>query len=358
MAGATTTSFSAEQNEKIKKLAHDYQEIKQQIGKRIVGLDPVIELILISIFSGSHSLLVGVPGLAKTLLVSSMASLLELKMNRIQFTPDLMPSDITGAEVILLNSETGQREFKFLPGPIFAHLILADEINRTPPKTQSALIEAMEEKQISSLGRTFQLEKPFIVLATLNPIEMEGTYPLPAAQLDRFLFRIPLDYPNKENEYQILLLTTSLQSAQLQPILSRQSILDYIELSRKIVIDDRTLDYAVQLIRRTRPEEKDTLPLIREYIQWGVGTRACQGLILGAKTRAMLYGRTSVTTDDIRSLILPVLGHRLILNYQAEVDGITVDHLIQDLVNQVPCFDWTPPKIHKKRSFWKFGSKV
>ncbi|MEK7485101.1 MAG: MoxR family ATPase [Planctomycetota bacterium] len=358
MGAVTTASFSVEQNEKIKKLASDYNEIKQQIGKRIVGLDPVIELILISIFSGSHSLLVGVPGLAKTLLVSTMASLLELKMSRIQFTPDLMPSDITGAEVILMNSETGQREFKFLPGPIFAHMILADEINRTPPKTQSALIEAMEEKQISSLGRTLKLEPPFVVLATLNPIEMEGTYSLPAAQLDRFLFRIPLDYPTRENEYQILIMTTSLQSVQLKPILTRQEILDYIELSRKISIEDRVMDYAVQLIRNTRPDEKQVIPLIREYVQWGVGTRACQGLILGAKTRAMLYGRTTVTTEDIRSLILPVLGHRMILNYQAEVDGITVEYLIQDLLQKVPCFNWAPPKTKKKRSFWKFGSKV
>lgn len=348
---------ASEINEQIRQLANDYQAIKKQLSKQIVGLDAVIELILISIFSGSHSLLIGVPGLAKTLLVSTVAQLLELKMSRIQFTPDLMPSDITGAEVILLNQETGEREFKFLPGPIFANLILADEINRTPPKTQSALIEAMEEKQISSLGRTFHLEPPFLVLATLNPIEMEGTYSLPAAQLDRFLFRIPLDYPSQDDEYKILLLTTSIRKPQFQPILTRQRILDYIQMAKHITIEDRVTDYAVRLTRQTRPDAKNPLPLVQEYVQWGVGTRACQGLILAAKTRAMLHGRTSVQTEDLRELLFPVLSHRIILNYQAEVDGVTMSQIIDTLLSSVPCFDWTPKKKKGKKRFKLFGTQ-
>jgi MoxR-like ATPase len=307
---------------------------------------------MISILSGSHSLLIGVPGLAKTLLVSTLAELLDLKMSRIQFTPDLMPSDITGAEVISENHWTGEREFRFLPGPIFAHLILADEINRTPPKTQSALMEAMEEKQISSLGKTFRLEPPFLVLATLNPIEMEGTYPLPAAQLDRFLFRLNLEYPSLEDEYKILLLTTSFHPTQLKPVLTRPEILDYIRLAKQIPIEEKLIDYTVQLIRRTRPEEPDVWPFIREYVQWGVGTRACQGLILGAKTRAMLQGRMEVSSEDIRALLPSVLAHRIIPNYQAEVDGIKVNQLVQQILEQTPCFDWAPPS--KKKRFWIF----
>jgi MoxR-like ATPase len=321
---------------KIEKLGKTAETIRQELRKKIVGLDDVIDQLLMALFAGGHCLLVGVPGLAKTLLISSLAEILSLKFKRIQFTPDLMPSDITGTEVITQDTRTGERRFVFAPGPLFAHLVLADEINRTPPKTQAALMEAMEERQVTSAGKKYELEAPFYVLATQNPIEQEGTYPLPVAQLDRFMFEVRLGYPGWDDEFKIATMTTSGYKAKLEPLITREEILDLSSLVRKIPVEEPVLQYATRLARATRTAEKGAADFVKDVLNWGVGPRGGQYLLLGAKARSMLQGRHLATIEDVRAVAHPVLRHRLIPSYQAEAEGISTDKIVDRLLESVP----------------------
>ena len=321
------------------RLTDGYAAIRKELGKQIVGMDRVIEELMICIFSRGHCLLVGVPGLAKTLLVSSLAETLSLSFARIQFTPDLMPADITGTEVIQEDRGSGERSFKFLRGPIFANVILADEINRTPPKTQAALLEAMQEHQVTAGGEKYPLDEPFFVLATENPIEQEGTYPLPEAQLDRFMFNVKVDYPSKDEEIDIMKLTTSTTVPQLGDVLSKTEILDLQETVRRVPVADPVLQYAVRLIRATRLDSDEAPAFVKESLAWGAGPRATQNLILGGKARALLKGRFYVSSEDIRAVAHPVLRHRLITNYSAEAEGITTDTLIDRLLETIRADD-------------------
>ncbi len=302
-------------------------ELLNEIKKAIYGQDDIIKQVLISIFSQGHCLLIGVPGLAKTLLVNTIANVLGLDYNRIQFTPDLMPSDIIGTEIL-----DRDKEFKFLKGPIFANIILADEINRTPPKTQSALLEAMQEKSVTASGNHFVLDKPFFVLATQNPIEQEGTYPLPEAQLDRFMFSLWLDYPKFDDELTIVRNTTSSFNVELKTIISKEEILDFQNIIRKIPVNDNVLKYAVGLASKTRPGTEHAPAVTNNYLKWGAGPRASQYLILGAKTHAALNGRYSPDIEDIKAVAIPILRHRIIKNYKAEAENISVDHIISQLL--------------------------
>ncbi len=313
--------------EAIDSLKNVYSTLKQEIHKKIIGQDAIIDDVLISIFSKRHCLLVGVPGLAKTLLVTSVAQVLGLKNNRIQFTPDLMPSDITGSEI--LNSE---RKFQFIPGPLFTNFLLADEINRTPPKTQAALLEAMQEHAVTVAGHRYVLEEPFFVLATQNPIEQEGTYPLPEAQLDRFMFNIKLDYPTIDEEIDIVKATTGNADITLQSILSAEEIIAYQQIIRKIPVNDAVIRYAVELVAKTRKENPQNT-LAQEYLSWGAGPRASQNLIIGAKTHAAINGKYSPDIEDVKKVALPILRHRIVKNYKAEADGISVDEIITKLMN-------------------------
>ncbi|MEE8105688.1 MAG: MoxR family ATPase [Planctomycetota bacterium] len=317
------------------KLVEAHRVIRAELAKQIVGMDQVIDEVLISIFARGHCLLVGVPGLAKTLLVSTLARTLSLSFTRIQFTPDLMPADITGTEVIQEDKATGQRSFKFLPGPIFANIVLADEINRTPPKTQAALLESMQEHQVTVGGEKHVLEEPFFVLATENPIEQEGTYPLPEAQQDRFMFNVKVEYPSLEEELDIMKLTTTNVTPDVTAVLGGAEILELQETVRRVPVADPVLRYAVDLVRASRVESPDAPDFIKEHISWGAGPRATQYLILGGKARALLEGRFYVSTEDIRAVALPVLRHRLIPNYSAEAEGITSDHIIDRLLETV-----------------------
>ena len=301
--------------------------LKQEISKVIVGQEDVIDQVLISIFSNGHCLLVGVPGLAKTLLVNSISEVLGVSFNRIQFTPDLMPSDIIGTEIL---DET--RNFKFVKGPLFANVILADEINRTPPKTQAALLEAMQERSVTAAGHTYQLPSPFFVLATQNPIEQEGTYPLPEAQLDRFMFNIWLDYPKYEEELNVVKRTTTGANTQLQNVLTAEEIIKYQELIRKIPVADNVYEYAVKLAASTRPDTPNAGPHVNEFVNWGAGPRASQYLIIGAKTHAALNGKFSPDIENVRAVANPILRHRIVRNYKAEAEGITVEDIIAGLV--------------------------
>jgi MoxR-like ATPase len=319
----------------IDQLAHAYDTIKSEISKVIVGQNEIIEQLLISLFAKGHCLLIGVPGLAKTLLIKSLGDVLDLHFSRIQFTPDLMPSDITGTEIIEEDQTTGKRVFRFIKGPIFANLILADEINRTPPKTQSALLESMQEYKVTAAGETYPLSLPFFVLATQNPIEQEGTYPLPEAQLDRFMFSLWLNYPSVEEEKQIVKWTTGLQNTGLEHALTGESICKYQELVRKIPVADNVVDYAVDLVTATRPGTDNIHAYIKEWIRWGAGPRASQYLILAAKVRAALMGKMTPDIEDIRYLALPVLRHRLILSYNAEAESVKVDDVILKLLNDI-----------------------
>ncbi len=312
--------------EAVDALASSYQQLKDEIAKVIVGQDEVVRAVIISLFSNGHSLLVGVPGLAKTLLVSTIADVLDLDFKRIQFTPDLMPSDITGSEVL---DET--RHFKFNPGPLFSNIVLADEINRTPPKTQAALLEAMQEKSVTISGVRHLLPKPFFVLATQNPIEQEGTYPLPEAQLDRFMFNIPLDYPSYEEEINIVKGTTTIQNYDLQHVVTGDQILFFQNLIRKIPIADNVLEYAVKLASSTRPSTKLSPDLVNQYIEWGAGPRASQYLVLGAKCHAAINGKYSPDLADVQAIAKFVLRHRVVRNYKAEAEGITEEHIIENL---------------------------
>ena len=309
------------------------ENILNQLKKRIIGQDEVIEQLLIALFSQGHCLLVGVPGLAKTLLISTFAQILELPFNRIQFTPDLMPSDIIGTDIIE-EGEGGKRAFRFINGPVFANIVLADEINRTPPKTQAALLQAMQEYQVTAGGRTYTLERPFFVLATQNPIEQEGTYPLPEAQLDRFMFHITLDYPDKASEKEIVMTTTAAYEPEIEPVITGEEVLRIQQVVRKVPIAEAIVDYAVELNRQTRPTS-ETPDFIQDWVQWGAGPRASQYLVLGAKARAILHGRYHVSYEDIKAVAVPVLRHRILTNFNAEADGITSLDIINRLLEQV-----------------------
>ena len=303
-----------------------YETLKQEISKVIVGQDAVIEQILISIFSGGHSLLVGVPGLAKTLMVNTISKALGLDFKRIQFTPDLMPSDILGSEIL-----DTDRQFKFIKGPIFSNIILADEINRTPPKTQAALLEAMQERSVTIAGHHYKLNSPYFVLATQNPIEQEGTYPLPEAQLDRFMFSINLTYPSFEEEVQVVKLTTVSTSSEVEVVFSASEILEFQALIRKIPVADNVIEYAVKMVGKTRPDASSTIPIIKQYVDWGAGPRASQNLILAAKTYAVINGKLSPDIEDVQAVAISILRHRIIKNYKAEADGVSVESIIENL---------------------------
>jgi len=303
-----------------------------EIAKSIIGQKNVLNHILIALLCKGHTLIVGVPGLAKTLMIKSMADLLDLSFSRIQFTPDLMPSDITGTEVIEEDQTTGKRSFRFFKGPVFGNIILADEINRTPPKTQAALLEAMQEHKVTAAGNTYDLEEPFFVLATQNPIEQEGTYPLPEAQLDRFMFNILIDYPTHEDEVSIVKVTTAHKESKLNQVISREEILKFQDLVRRVPVADNVIEYAVNLVSATRPGE-NAQDFINEWVDWGAGPRASQFLILGAKAKAILDGRPTPDIDDVKSLSLPVLRHRVLPNFNAEAEGVSVDDIISKLIN-------------------------
>jgi len=322
--------------EAIRRLHAAYARIRDEVSKAIIGQDAVIEQVLIAIFSRAHALLVGVPGLAKTLLVSSLAQALELTFKRIQFTPDLMPSDITGTEILQEDPESGRRLFKYLPGPVFSNVILADEINRTPPKTQAALLESMQERQVTSGGVRHALPDPFFVLATQNPIEQEGTYPLPEAQLDRFMFEVRVDYPSRAEEIEIMKVTTTLFTPALSAVLSGEEIIKLQEIVRKVPVAEHVYEYVADLVRSTRPRDETALPWIKEWVQWGAGPRACQYLILGAKARAILHGRYHVTTEDVVRVAPPVLRHRVLINFNAEAEGMTSDDIVARLLKETP----------------------
>ena len=320
----------------VKELNDAYRSIRGELGKIIVGQDNVIEELLIAIFARGHCMLEGVPGLAKTLMISTLAESLSLKFNRIQFTPDLMPSDITGTEVIQEDKTTGNRDFKFIPGPLFAKVVLADEINRTPPKTQAALLEAMQEHRVTTGGVRRRLDPPFFVLATQNPIEQEGTYPLPEAQLDRFMFKIFVDYPSENEEFEIVRRTTQPTDLKLTKNLNAEQILQLQEIVRRVPVADHVIRYAMKLVRLTRVTKGETPDFINKNVSWGAGPRATQYLILGGKARAVLYGRYYVSTEDIAAVALPVLRHRIVTNFNAEAEGINSDKIIQEMLKFVP----------------------
>lgn len=304
-----------------------YTILTKEVGKVIIGQNEVLKDVLIAIFSGGHVLLVGVPGLAKTLLVNSISSALGLKYNRIQFTPDLMPSDIIGSEIL-----NESRKFEFIKGPIFANIILADEINRTPPKTQSALLEAMQEKSVTAAGQTLKLDRPFFVLATQNPIEQEGTYPLPEAQLDRFMFNIWVDYPSFDEEMEVVKMTTSENNAVINSVLSAEEILYYQQLVKRVPIADNVLKYAVTLTAKTRPNGEYATDVVKKYVAWGAGPRASQYLVLGAKTHALINGKFAPDIEDVKAVAMPILRHRIVPNYKAEAEGYNVERIISELL--------------------------
>lgn len=304
-----------------------YKELNTEISKVIVGQDEVVKDVLISIFSKGHCLLIGVPGLAKTLLVNTIADVLGLSYNRIQFTPDLMPSDIIGSEIL-----GEDRNFKFIKGPLFANIILADEINRTPPKTQAALLEAMQERSITTAGKRYELGNPFFVLATQNPIEQEGTYPLPEAQLDRFMFNVWLDYPKFEDELQVVKNTTTNRQIQLKKVLTTEEIIYYQELVRKIPVNDHVMEFAVKLSSKTRPGTAHAAEISNKYLSWGAGPRASQFLVIGAKCHALIKGKYSPDIEDVKAVAAAILRHRIVRNYKAEAEGVTVDKIIEELV--------------------------
>lgn len=310
------------------------QELKAELGKVIVGQEEVVDQLLITLFANAHCYMVGLPGLAKTLMISSLAKVLDLSFKRIQFTPDLMPSDITGTDILQEDEESGQRKLVFRRGPIFANIVLADEINRTPPKTQAALLEAMQERQVTAGRHTLKLDPPFFVLATQNPIEQEGTYPLPEAQLDRFMFSIKVNYPKADEELAILKSTTSGMKTDLKPILDKEELLQLQDLVRRVPVSDHVFKYALDFVRKTRPTDPEAPPFIRECLEVGAGPRAGQNLILGAKARALIEGRPYATCDDVQAMALPVLRHRIATNFNAEAEGIDADQVIQRLMQE------------------------
>jgi len=331
-----SVSESADPESAAREVNAAYAQITAEVHKVIVGQDQVIDELLIVILCGGHALVVGVPGLAKTLLISTVAKTLSLGFSRIQFTPDLMPSDMTGTEVIEEDKSTGARELRFVKGPIFSNVILADEINRTPPKTQAALLEAMQERQVTAGGVRHVLPKPFFVLATQNPIEQEGTYPLPEAQLDRFMFHINIDYPTEEQELQIVQQTTTVTDIQVTSVISREQILRLQDLVRQVPVADHVVRYAVRIARLTRVRGESKKPAaVENYVSWGAGPRASQYLILGAKAKAILSGASHVMPEHIRDVALPVMRHRIVTNFNAEADGVTTDDIVNDLLREV-----------------------
>ena len=320
----------------VQQLNAAFQRITSELSKVIVGQQQVIEELLIALFARGHCLLVGVPGLAKTLMIRSLASTLSLKFNRIQFTPDLMPSDITGTDVIQEDKRTGQRELRFLPGPVFANVILADEINRTPPKTQAALLEAMQEHQVTVGGQRHSLSEPFFVLATQNPIEHEGTYPLPEAQLDRFMFHVQVGYPSEDEELEIVRRTTAEDQQPAAVTLDAEQILELTRIVRRVPIADHTARYALQLARMTRANQPGVPDFVRDYVMWGAGPRASQYMVLGSKARAVLQGRYYASLEDIRAVAAPVLRHRIKTNFNADAEGISSDDIVRRLLDTIP----------------------
>ncbi|MDA0837549.1 MAG: MoxR family ATPase [Planctomycetota bacterium] len=313
-----------------------YNNLRKQVGRVIVGQDEVIELLLISLFSRGHCILEGVPGLAKTLMVSTLARCLSLEFTRVQFTPDMMPADITGTEVIAENKATGDREFRFLRGPIFSNVILADEINRTPPKTQAALLEAMQERQVTIGGKRHALDNPFLVLATQNPIEQEGTYPLPEAQQDRFMFKVFVSYPSFDEEFSVARRTTSTEHSEVDRVLSGEEIIKLQDFVRQVPISDHVVRYVLSIVRQTRIGEVGVPEFVTEWLSWGAGPRAVQYLILGGKARALLHGRSFVSTEDIQALARPVLRHRIVTNFSAQSEGITPDKVVERILEETP----------------------
>ncbi len=320
----------------VEEIAHARQQILSEIHKRVIGQDVVIDHLLTALFARGHCLFVGVPGLAKTLLISTLAETLSLEFRRIQFTPDLMPSDITGTEVLEEDHTTGRRSFRFIKGPLFANIILADEINRTPPKTQAALLQSMQEYKVTAGGTTYSLDLPFSVFATQNPIEQEGTYPLPEAQLDRFMFQVDVGYPSESEEEQIVRQQTSDYKAVLQPVLNPERILALQELVLRVPVANHVIKYAVALCRATRPDQPTAPDFVRNYVSWGAGPRASQNLILAGKSRAIMSGRFAASVEDVMALAKPILQHRLILNYRAEAEGISSSQLVDSLLQSVP----------------------
>ena len=320
----------------LEELRAAHAQIRSQIARQIIGQDEVVDQLLIAVFARGHCILEGVPGLAKTLMVQSLAQSLSLDFNRVQFTPDLMPSDITGTEVLYEDRTTGARELRFVQGPLFANLVLADEINRTPPKTQAALLEAMQERQVTAGGRRHKLPEPFFVLATQNPIEQEGTYPLPEAQLDRFLFKIFIKYPTPDEERRIYRLTTGVDPEEITPLITGERIAALQKMIRRVPVSDYCIDYAMDVVRATRGTDEGGPKYIADWVSWGAGPRAGQALILAAKARAALAGRPSVGIDDIKAVALPVLRHRVVLNYNAQAAGQSSDSIITRLMNDIP----------------------
>jgi MoxR-like ATPase len=327
-----TSTAAGSDVQQLERLAQATDQLRAQVARRIVGQQEVVEGILTAILAGGHALLIGVPGLAKTLMVSTVSEALALSFNRVQFTPDLMPGDITGTEIIEEDLTTGKRAFRFVPGPIFANVVLADEINRTPPKTQAALLQAMQEHQVTAAGRTYPLPEPFFVLATQNPIEQEGTYPLPEAQLDRFMFELRVGYPSRAEEESIVEQTTGTPPTRLEPVLDADTLKGMQGLVRRIPVSRRLVRSAVALVRMTRPADPEAPAFVREYVEWGAGPRASQYLVLGAKARAALAGRPMADLDDVRSVALPVLRHRVLTNFAAEAASRTSEDIVQELV--------------------------
>ncbi len=335
-ADAAANEANSEDLAAVAEIGRGREEIITEVEKVIVGQEKVIELLLIALFSRGHCLFVGVPGLAKTLLVSTLAEVLDLKFSRIQFTPDLMPADITGVDILEDDPGTGRRQFVFIRGPIFANLLLADEINRTSPKTQAALLQAMQEMRVTTGGQTYELEPPFLVMATQNPIEQEGTYPLPEAQLDRFMLQIDVDYPAFREEMDIVRATTSSHVPSTSNILSAERVVALQNMVRRVPAADHVVQYAVSLVRHSRPADEKAPEFVKKWVAWGAGPRASQFLILGAKARALLHGRYAATADDVRAIAPAVLKHRIITNFHAETEGVTASDIIDDLARHVP----------------------
>jgi len=334
--GSATRKLPEEVLETAQQVTETYQEMMEQMARVIIGQQDVMELMLLGLFCQGHCILEGVPGLAKTLMISSLSQLLSLQFGRIQFTPDLMPSDITGTEILEEDQSTGKRFMRFVRGPIFANMVLADEINRTPPKTQAALLQAMQEYQVTIAGEHHDLDLPFFVLGTQNPIESEGTYPLPEAALDRFMFKIKVDYPLPDEEIDIAMKTTSERYEKLKPVLSKEDILRMQDVVREVIVARPVASYAVRLVRSTRPNDEGEPQFIRQYLNWGAGPRACQALLLGAKAKALLEGRPHACIDDIAFMALPVMRHRLVTNFTAESENVSTDDIIEQLLQELP----------------------
>ncbi|MDH3624199.1 MAG: MoxR family ATPase [Myxococcales bacterium] len=332
---SSTPIAAASDVARVQQLAHARDEIVSRLKQRIVGQEEVIELLLIALFSRGHGLFVGVPGLAKTLLITTLADALSLHANRIQFTPDLMPSDVTGTDVLEEDNTTGKRHFRFIPGPVFTNILLADEINRAPPKTQAALLQSMAEGRVTASGNTYALERPYLVFATQNPIEQEGTYPLPEAQLDRFLFQIDVRYPSAHEEVEIVKRTTAPMPTTITPVLSSEEIVSFQDLVPRVPVADHVVQHAVEIVRTSRPEDVKAIDLVKQNVAFGAGPRASQGLILGAKARAILHGRYAAELDDVRALVEPILMHRLVMNFRAEAEGVAAIHVIEGIMRSI-----------------------